>query len=233
MKRAWTIAHFAFVALLIVIGYVAITCVAIAIFRANVEPKDFWTAIGVPVNALVALGTFGAAGIALWAALSDRRQRRNDELVIARLTAAGKVHILTRSRELLAAATFNVDQAVSIAQRTTEAGYPKSKIPAFDTRNRQCALLANTAHSQLESLDMLTYEEIRDLVGMPHNCAMHIATAQAQQREAIRLLKFAGQSGLATQFRDKCLNESRVHLANAKTSLDEAIWICGRETQKI
>ncbi|MDR0243222.1 MAG: hypothetical protein LBJ65_16620 [Burkholderia sp.] len=188
---------------------------------------------GVIVNGAVALGTFAAAAVAVWAALSDRFRRKKDDLVVARLTAAGKIHTLIWNRDAIAAAAIYVEQAISIAKSAAEPGYPKSKIPAFDIQNRRCASCAKLAHSQLEPLEVLTYEEIRNLVGMPNNCAMHIATAQALLREAIRLLSIAGITTVEPPFRDKCLHESSIHIANAKTSLDHAIRTIKRETQAI
>ncbi|AOI57416.1 hypothetical protein [Burkholderia diffusa] len=176
MKRAWKIAHLAFVALLIAIGFLAVTCVFIAIFRANVEPKDFWTAVGVPVNALVAIGTFGAAGIALWISKDQRRQQKNDDAIRAKLSAAGAVPKLESA--LWKTGTAYV--AVKFAANKLEEGSEQT-MESLGERTEA----AKRAAESLEGIPYLNFDEIRSMVALPDNCAMQIEAAQGRMRAAM------------------------------------------------
>ncbi|WP_155772610.1 hypothetical protein [Burkholderia vietnamiensis] len=176
MKRAWEITHLAFVALLIAICYLAVTCVAIAIFHANVDPKDFWTAVGVPVNALVALGTFGAAGIALWVSKDQRRQQQADELVRARLSAVGAVPKLQSAVWKAGTAAVAIDGALTVLEY--------EGVQTYETLTEH-AQSAKRGFESLKGIPYLEFDEIRSMVALPDHCAMQIEGAHGRLRAAM------------------------------------------------
>ncbi|MDS0850113.1 hypothetical protein [Burkholderia cenocepacia] len=180
MKRAWEVTHLAFVGLLIAIGYLAVICAAIAIFRANVDPKDFWTAFGVPVNGLVAIGTFGAAGAALWISKDQRRQQKNDDAIRASLFAAGAVpkleSALWKTGSACVALEFAVNDLQDVSEQTAESL----------EKHMQAA---KRAAESLKGIPYLSFDEIRSMVELPDNCAMQIEAAQGRMRAAMTDLR--------------------------------------------
>lgn len=176
MKRAWNIAHVAFVMLLIAIGFAAVTCILIAVLRVNGQLKDFWTPAGVLVNVGVAIGTFAAAGGALWISRDERRAQKNDELLRAKLSAAGAAPKLQSAIWKTGTAFVVVDSAVtnleSDGERTAEAlgEHVQSAKRAFDS---------------LQGIPSLDFDEIRSMVALPDQCAMQIEAAQGRLRAAM------------------------------------------------
>ncbi|WP_321853129.1 hypothetical protein [Burkholderia cenocepacia] len=250
MKRAWTIAHIAFVALLIVIGYLAVTCVAIAIFRANVKPQDFWTAVGVPVNALVAIGTFGAAGVALWVSKDQRRQQKDDEVTRANLSAAGAVPKLESAIWKTGTASMRAASAVinlnSTGQQTLES-------------LRENVQHANAATDCLQGIPYLDFDEIRSLVALPEQCAIQTEAAQGRLRAAIadfheiknRYSQLVDRVNATTnnrnidnefnsmfitfeaKYQTDLFNNSRERLTEAEVLLNNAVRVCKNHSRVI
>ncbi|MCW3543199.1 hypothetical protein [Burkholderia cenocepacia] len=247
MKRAWEKTHLAFVVLLIAIGYLAAICVAIAIFHANVDPKDFWTAMGVPVNALVALGTFGAAGGALWISKDQRRQQKSDDAIRARLFAAGAVPKLESALWKTGSACVAVEFACTNLQNVSA--------QTADSLEGH-AQAAKRAAESLEGVPYLSFDEIRSMVELPDNCAMQIEAAQGRMRAAMADLREVDvrQAGLAkeiaeieadeysdqdiklelqamhvdidAQYQSDLLSNARDRLTEAEALLKNAIRLC-------
>ncbi len=79
----------------------------------SARPASAWTGFGATafgVNGAVAVGACVAGGAAVWVALSERRNSKQDRFVVGRLTAAGVVQRL----ETAAGVTSNVSEELDV-----------------------------------------------------------------------------------------------------------------------
>ncbi|AIO33868.1 hypothetical protein DM39_1542 [Burkholderia cenocepacia] len=139
-----------------------------------------WTNFGATafwVNGAVAAGTLAAAATAVWAALSERRNRRQDRLVVGRLTAAG------------------------VAQRLeTAAGVTSNLSEALDVMRANGAVSAHYALNLLKSIQAIPrceFDELRCMSAMPGDCAILIAAAQDRLHSAAAALRLLSASGIS------------------------------------
>ncbi|WP_156443776.1 hypothetical protein [Burkholderia savannae] len=135
---------------------------------------------GVFVNGVVAVGTFAAAAVALWVALSERRNRTHGEVVAARLTAGGASPKIQTAIRKTGRASVAVDGALIILE-------PDSRNEVGDLSDSVRA--ARQALRSLESIPFCSFDEIRSMSPLPDNCALQIEAAQGRLNAAISFLK--------------------------------------------
>ncbi|WP_258897528.1 hypothetical protein [Burkholderia glumae] len=167
-------------------------------------------ATGVVVNGAVALGTFAAAAVALWAAFTDRRTRKKNERVVARLTAAGVVDKLK-----------TIHAKTNMARHLRQHIYIEDRYPTASPMGRL-----------LKSIDLCTFEEIASMSGLPDNCAMKVAYAQGKIRLAAALCEQVPPSNNLA-IGDELLNKADDALASAQAWLESAVAICEHATKDL
>jgi hypothetical protein len=218
---------------IVVTGYIGIAAVSIPAYaeqcdngatqkiaKTPVKPQYAWLpktpvgmdvdATGVIVNGAVALGTFAAAAVALWAAFSDRRTRKKNERVVARLTAAGVVDKLK-----------TIHGATNTARDLRQRLYVEDRYPTASPLGRF-----------LKGIDLCTFEEIASMSGLPDNCAMKIAYAQGKIRLAASLCEQVPPSN-NLKIGDELLSKADDALAAAQAWLESAVAICEHATKDL
>ncbi|MFA8394798.1 hypothetical protein ACEPUD_32390 [Burkholderia ubonensis] len=168
MKRAWKIVHIAFVALLIALGFLAVTCTGAAIARANGSTKDLLDFAGIVVNMVVAVGTVGAVVAALSNSRKDHQVRAAKDLEAAQLTAAGAAPKLELSHRAAVSALSSVQRAIRADSESLRASI------------RETETAAGQAIESLESAVYCTFDEIRMMAALPDSAAMQISGAQGR-----------------------------------------------------
>lgn len=152
MKRPWQWIHIAFVALLIALGFFGLARVWAGTMRADHSTKDFW-------DVATAIGTCGAAIVAIWIALRQESLRRAEELDRARLISA---HLAPRLSAMLAAGQRSLDVIAK----------PRQDSPDYE----KIRALTN----ELEKLAWkVPQDELTGLTPLPRSTAVRLARAIA------------------------------------------------------
>ncbi|MDN7895855.1 hypothetical protein PPH94_008460 [Burkholderia cepacia] len=164
-------------------------------------------ATGVVVNGAVAVGTFTAAFVALWAALSEQRKRKRDDMIVGRLTAAG---VATRL-DIAAQVTCNISAAFQTAIAT-----------AMLTPE-----MALSMREGIETIPPFSFEEIKCLSPLRGDCAVLIAAAQDKLHVATGTLhqltiseNSRGDMMIHQDLAGKALRESSILFTRAKAICD-------------
>ncbi|PVX84312.1 hypothetical protein [Paraburkholderia unamae] len=169
-------------------------------------------ATGVVVNAFVAVGTFVAAAVALWAALSDRRKRNREALVVGRLTAAG---IVAKLEEALA-----ITSSVGERFRTAEA----APISVLEFQS-MCL--------SVDSITHITFEEIKCLAPLSGDCASVVAAAQDRLDVVSGALRFLGEPRISPGERMIREGHCKQALEQSSKLFKHAKSICDSETSAV
>ncbi|MDF0501603.1 hypothetical protein POK33_12830 [Burkholderia cenocepacia] len=170
-------------------------------------------ATGVVVNGTVAFGTFTAAFVAIWAALSERRTRMRNDRVIAQLTAAG---ISTRL-DIAADVVSNISEALETAIET-------------ETLTSETAI---NMREGIESIPLCTFEEIKCLAPLREHCAALIAAAQDRLHVAAGALNVLSTSGISPGQRMINEGQGTQALKQSATLFKRAKSICDSESAAI
>ncbi|MBU9153144.1 hypothetical protein [Burkholderia gladioli] len=225
MKRAWEITQLAFVWLLLAIGFLAVFRVWTIIARATGSTKDFW-------DIATAIGTCGAVVVALYVAFIGQQRQKADERIKGVLTAASVQYRLTATQRSIKIAIAKIESMVqSVAlirsQQGDEEMVREASIHASE-------LIKSTLRAVIEVIDdmrELTFDEMHSMTGLPGDCAIQIASAQARIRSAHGILVSA--LGLRTTTREQMLQQVQKRLTDAAALIDNAVSICRRETKQI
>jgi len=170
-------------------------------------------ATGVVVNGAVAAGTAAAAIAAVWAVLSDRRRKRREDLVVARLIAGG---VSTR-----------LDIAAEVIHEISK---------AFDFLTKGDLLSSESAmnmRESIESIERVTFDEIKSMVPLRGDCAALIAAAQDRLHVAQGNLHFLSVS--VSPNAQRLINIDRCGRALRESSalFERAKAICDAESNRI
>ncbi|KVP77510.1 hypothetical protein WJ92_02725 [Burkholderia ubonensis] len=170
-------------------------------------------ATGVVVNGAVAVGTFTAAFVAVWAALSERRKRKRDDLIVGRLVAAG----VTARLDIAADVIANIGQALGIAIET-------------DTLTSQTA---GDMRDSIASIPPFTFEELKCLAPLRGNCGALIAAAQDRLHIAAGALNVLAAPRVAPGQRMFNEGQGTQALKESATLFKRAKSICDSESAAI
>ncbi|WP_155636809.1 hypothetical protein [Burkholderia gladioli] len=159
-------------------------------------------ATGIVVNGLVALGTFIAAWVALWATQSERRRREQADSIAGSLAAANAVDTL---RNLL----YRVEHALRIS----------------DIVYSERFITAQRIRVALRDSKFLDDDTVRGMTPLDQDCAIQIASAQGRIRLAMQYMDMFPPSANAEDG-DHLLARITDALLVAKTLLANSIKIC-------
>ncbi|MDY7807584.1 hypothetical protein U0E23_34725 [Burkholderia stagnalis] len=225
MKRAWKHTELAFVWLLIGIGFFTLSRVWTITARAIGSTKDFW-------DVATAIGTCAAVIAALFIADMGRRKQLKDERVKAALTAAGIQQRLANTRdsiEFVATGITNI-----LAQIELDRGANNTVRKIIDgLRNEEDSIHKAIVEviRIIDTTSLLSFDEIHTMAGLPDNCAMQIAAAQARVHNVRETLEAIEK--FPSSIRRRQLENSRKPLAEASILMSNAVDICAKETKHI
>ncbi|WP_321789441.1 hypothetical protein [Paraburkholderia sp. J94] len=170
-------------------------------------------ATGVVVNGAVAIGTFAAAAAAVWAALSERRKRKREDLVVGRLTAAGIASRLDIAADVMSSISAAFNDAMEIGVLTLEN--------------------ANNMRAGVESIPRCTFDEIKSMVPLRGDCAALIAAAQDRLHVAAGTLHVLSDPGISPGQKVICQGRCRDALRQSSLLFTRAKSICDTETSAV
>ncbi|WP_334037437.1 hypothetical protein [Burkholderia gladioli] len=225
MKRAWEVTHLAFVWLLIAIGFLAVFQMCTVVARATGSTKDFW-------DIATAIGTWGAVAVALYVALIGQRKQKKDEWLKGALTAASVQQRVINTHDSLEIAIRRIKDmgdtlALIRSQQDDEKIFSEVKKHTISTINMTLREVITTITDASE----ITFDEMHTMTGLPGNCAIQIADAQAKMRNAVEILE---QSRTLTfEARERKIHLTARPLTDAATLLKNAIRIIQRETKSV
>ncbi|MBU9643715.1 hypothetical protein KTF36_17845 [Burkholderia gladioli] len=226
MKRAWEVTQLAFVWLLLAIGFLVVFRVWTIIARATGSTKDFW-------DIATAIGTCGAVVVALYIAFIGQQKQKADERIKSALTAASVQYRLTATQRSVKVAIAKIESmAESLVLIRSQQGDDEMMLKAADHASK---LTTSTLRAVIEVIDdtrELTFDEMHSMTGLPGDCAVQIASAQARIRSAHEILNSARSLRPSTGER---MLQQQVHkrLTDAAALFDNAVSICRRETKQI
>ncbi|MGS1004039.1 hypothetical protein ACVCH0_20720 [Burkholderia glumae] len=226
MKRAWEITQLAFVWLLLATGFLTVFRVWTIVARATGSTKDFW-------DIATAIGTCGAVVVALYVALIGQQRQRADERIKGVLTAASVQYRLTATQRSVRVAVDKIESMVGcLVLIRSQRGDDAMMAEAADHANDLIKLTLREVVEVIDDTRELTFDEMHSMTGLPGNCAIQIASAQARIRSARDIL--ASALGLRPATGEQML-QRQVHmrLTSAAALFDNAVSICRRETKQI
>ncbi|WP_343726532.1 hypothetical protein [Burkholderia seminalis] len=168
-----------------------------------------WNSAGVIVNMFVAGGTIAAVIAALKISQRDRRRRDENDLTLARLTAAASLDRLKAIRKTVEDA-LRLRLAVYVARYNT----------------------AMNIARPLRLIEPVPLTDIRGMTALPGNCAMQIAAAQGRIHAAIHHCDRMPPADTGEQG-DALLHECELALHDALALLENAIKICEIESKPV
>ncbi|RQZ18122.1 hypothetical protein DIE15_08295 [Burkholderia sp. Bp9031] len=173
--------------------------------HADHSAKDFWDVASV-------LGTWAAVVAALYITTSDRRKRTQDDLLMARLTAASVTYRLGLLKD-----------AVSSVRE-----FAQSKLNG-DIYPAHFLMYAHT----LQSIEKCSFDELRSLAALPGHTAVQIAGAQDRVDIARAMLDKESISISTLDEQLRSLGIVVTALVEAENLLTHAVRVCERESQAV
>ncbi|MBN3744639.1 hypothetical protein G3N96_04210 [Burkholderia sp. Se-20373] len=178
-------------------------------------------ATGVVVNGVVAVGTFTAAAVALWAALVEQIKSRNEKLTAARLVAINmskRLATLSATVNLVHATINAAKDLPEVYDPRTPEGSRLEKDKHFDGRIEK----TKGALVRLQSVRSIPISEIQGLVGIADQCAIRVIDINDALQDAhTHIASVLRQNHPKQQIR--VLGEVSDSLAKAAHELDRVI----------